>query len=198
MWTGDENKIKLVLIRHGQVQGNVEKRYIGSTDEHLTVLGRTHLASRTYPEVARVFSSPLNRCIETARIIYPDMEPELISDFREMNFGLFEGKNYNDLKDDRRYQNWIDSNGMDAFPEGEDVASFTQRVMEALGEILIDLAGFKGQVTKAALVVHGGTIMAILSGLGLNSFFDKMLGNGDYTEITIIHDGSRIISVSNG
>ena len=44
-----------------------------------------------------------------------------------MDFGVFEGKNYLELQGDKRYQEWIDSNGTLPFPEGESREEFISR-----------------------------------------------------------------------
>ena len=55
------------LIRHGQTQGNLERRYIGSTDQPLCPAGREALGP--LPPVDRVYASPLRRCRETAALL---------------------------------------------------------------------------------------------------------------------------------
>ena len=54
------------LIRHGRTAGNLERRYIGSTDEPLCPEGRREVSGLRAPEADRVFASPLKRCLETA------------------------------------------------------------------------------------------------------------------------------------
>ena len=54
------------LIRHGKTQGNVERRYIGATDQPLCDQGRAELRGRTVPAADRIIVSPLLRCRETA------------------------------------------------------------------------------------------------------------------------------------
>ena len=38
--------LKILLLRHGQTQGNLERRYIGSTDQPLCIKGRAALFNR--------------------------------------------------------------------------------------------------------------------------------------------------------
>ena len=91
---------KITLIRHGKTEGNLEKRYIGITDEVLCEEGRNEILAKEYPKADIVFSSPLLRCIETAGLIYPNQKPVVIDELKETNFGRFEGKNYKDLSND--------------------------------------------------------------------------------------------------
>ena len=46
------------LIRHGRTAGNLERRYIGSTDEPLCPEGRQEISGLRAPEADRVFASP--------------------------------------------------------------------------------------------------------------------------------------------
>ncbi len=120
--------MEIYLIRHGKTRGNLEGRYIGSTDEPLCPQGRSELAERKnkgiFPPVAYVFSSPLKRCLETAKIFFPDRKVCPIDGLRECDFGDFENKNYQELAEDFRYQRWIDSNGTLPFPAGEKQDTF--------------------------------------------------------------------------
>lgn len=155
--------IPVYLIRHGQTTGNEEKRYVGRTDESLSDRGREETAELSKvlgtlkPDV--VYVSPMKRCIETARILFPDCDYKVIEDFRECDFGEFEYKNYKELDGNENYQRFIDSGGMTGFPGGELPESFRARCQEAFVQELTQL---KDGVESAAFVVHGGTIMSIL------------------------------------
>ena len=136
MWNWSENQIKLVFIRHGATKANKEHRYLGTTDESLSLEGVRALEKEkcagSYPDVDYLMSSPMKRCLETAEILYPYKEPIIIPEWMEMDFGAFEGKNYLDLQDDERYQAWIDSDGMLPFPEGESRKMFIKRCEQGL------------------------------------------------------------------
>lgn len=152
--------IRIALIRHSITKGNLEKRYIGTTDESLCKVGIDLIKSKSFPLVEAVYCSPLVRCIETAKLIYKDIEPIIYKDLRECNFGLFENKNYIDLEGNIQYQKWIDSNGTLNFPEGESPEEFRNRSVKTFDEIVKDI--FQRNIKSSAMIVHGGTIMAIL------------------------------------
>ena len=88
----------MALIRHGMTPGNEEHRYIGRTDEPLSQKGREQLLTLqkkgVYPAAACVAASPLERCRQTAELLYPGQAPCVFDQFREMDFGAFEGHNY--------------------------------------------------------------------------------------------------------
>ena len=103
--------IQLYLIRHSMTAGNLKKRYIGRTDESLCpegiVLLESYIQKNIYPEVQRVYVSPMKRCMETAKLIFKENFYE-VEELRECDFGIFENKNYKELSDCPEYQAWID------------------------------------------------------------------------------------------
>ena len=120
--------MKWALIRHGLTQGNLERRYTGCrTDEPLCPQGAEALRARTFPPAARVFASPMKRCLETAAILYPGAPVEIIDDFRECDFGAFENQNYAGLSRRADYRAWLDSGGELPFPQGESRAAALPR-----------------------------------------------------------------------
>lgn len=184
MWNRSEDKIRLIFIRHGATSSNKEHRYLGKSDESLSDEGKTELlnkkAEKKYPEVSFVFASPMKRCLETAQLLYPEAEVIEVLEWEEMDFGEFEGKNYLELKDDVRYQKWIDSKGTLPFPRGESREEFICRCEKGLSKIHKYLFQREGQIPdEIGIVVHGGTIMAILSSLCEGEYFDYQVGNGE-------------------
>ena len=191
MRNSTEDKIKIALIRHGETIVNFEKRYCGKrSDLELAKEGIVSLTEKKeeglYPEAKILFASRKKRALQTAGILYPKLEPIVIEDFDEIDFGDFEGKNYADLKDNPDYQKWIDSNGEDAFPGGESKKVYCERVsaafLKAL-DIYIDSPSYEKnraceKESDIAIVAHGGTIMAILSVFAGLNYYDCIVKNG--------------------
>ena len=206
--------VDLTLIRHGQVQANIEKRYIGSTDMSLTVNGMKSLEKLNKAQIYKtpdyLFCSPMSRCKMTCDILFPDKIYTVIDEFHEMDFGSFEMKNYQELKDNAYYQRWIDSNGTIAFPEGESRQEFVLRCMSGFDKMLsktcccvesdsIRLINSRLKITidskndnvyiknnnqvlkmiSITAVVHGGTIMAILSSLNKDEYYNYQCKNAE-------------------
>ena len=164
----------IYLIRHGRTPGNEEKKYIGVTDESLSEIGRKEILSKNYPKADIIFSSPMKRCLETAALIYPGSAVIVDEDFRETDFGEFEGKSFLELKDEPSYVKWLESGGTLAFPGGEDRESVCVRVMKAFRKAVSSLK----EDETAVFIVHGGTIMTILSELFDGDFYDYQVKNG--------------------
>lgn len=172
----------MALIRHGMTPGNEEHRYIGRTDEPLSQKGREQLLTlqkkmafiRRQHALRQVRWS---RCRQTAELLYPGQAPCVFDQFREMDFGAFEGHNYEELKADARYQAWIDSNGTLPFPQGESREQFQRRCVEGFCKLLKEMWTRERSLSSLALVVHGGTIMALLDAFAEGSYYDYQCAN---------------------
>ena len=151
----------IYLIRHGQTRGNLERRYMGVTDQPLCPQGRAALADWRGPEAEAVYVSPLLRCRETAAILYPGTAQTVVPGLRETDFGAFEGRTYEELQDSPAYRAWLDSAGQAAPPGGESREQVRRRVLAAFRTVTAGHA--PGE--RLALVVHGGTIMTLLEAL---------------------------------
>lgn len=189
MWNQPEIKINLTLIRHGKTPSNREHRYLGVTEEALSGEGRKQLEILAEKDILKkpwlLFISPMLRCQESAGILFPGREAYPIEEWREMNFGTYEGKNYEDLKNDSYYQKWIDSNGTLPFPEGESQQEYIKRCHRGLltATKIIQKEIAENQMTESqprniTAVVHGGTIMALLHILAGGNYFDYQVKNG--------------------
>ena len=131
----------------------------------------------------RLYASPMRRCLETADILFDGQKVRTIENFRETDFGAFEGKNYMELSRDPAYQAWIDSNGEMAFPGGESREAFIRRSVEGFREMVQDIERCIARDESfdfcAAAVVHGGTIMAVLQSLFGGDYYSYHVGNGE-------------------
>lgn len=155
---------KLHLIRHGICEGSEEGLYIGHTDAPLTLIGKKQLndmmSDYEYPKVDAVISSPLDRCLETAKILYPDRSPMIFDGLIEYDFGEFEGSTAEELKTDPAFGEWL-AGGEDAgAPFGETNAQFRNRVLKCFMDIVEGI--MKSGVGSVAIISHGGVIMTIM------------------------------------
>lgn len=190
MWNWTENQIDFYLIRHGATAANEEHRYLGWTEEPLSSGGRRMLEElakeRCLPRPGVVFCSPMQRCLQSAELLFPGVQVIEVPEWKEMNFGYFENKNYEELKGNPDYQAWIDGGGTGAFPGGEDRESFIRRTITGMERMLRNLSEKAGQSpcqewgeSDGSLVclVHGGTIMALLSHYAGGEYYDYQVKN---------------------
>lgn len=157
------------LIRNGLTAGNVGGKYIGHLDEPLSNEGVEQIAQMKkdykYPNVEAVFSSPLSRCTQTAKLIYPNCEPILIDGFIEYNFGEFEGKTAEELENHPVFPDWLAGKKGVNPPFGESNEEFSNRIAQTMIKVVDGV--IQSGITKTAIVTHGGVIMALLAMFGL-------------------------------
>ncbi len=155
---------KIHLIRHGLTEGNLKQQYIGSTDLPLAGVGVSELMKLRdeldYPKVDKVYSSPMLRCKQTAAILYPSKDIQLVDNLREIDFGEFEGKTAGELESLPSYADWA-AGRINAAPGGEDNTEFTKRLCVGLNQIVRDMMASGAE--HSAVIMHGGAIMALLS-----------------------------------
>jgi alpha-ribazole phosphatase len=170
--------MELILLRHSRTLFNLERRYCGATDAPLCDEGRL-LASETGVDlsVGKIYVSPLKRALETARIKFPNASHIVADDLREMDFGNFEGRTAAELEHDPGYINWLAGSCTGRCPGGESIDEFSSRVCRAFDTVVRDALG-QGE-SRAVLVAHGGTLMAILAKFGspARPYFDWYVDN---------------------
>lgn len=161
---------RIYLIRHGLIEGNLKGQYIGRTDAPLIPEGLAMLEAMkenyVYPEAEEYFTSPMLRCRQTMAALYPGVNPIVVPDLVECNFGEYEGKTAKELADKEEFKRWTGEQGADyAPPGGENTNAFVARVCNGFNNIV------KYMMTEgkrdAVICTHGGVIMAILSTYGL-------------------------------
>ncbi|NME81921.1 histidine phosphatase family protein [Clostridium sp. SM-530-WT-3G] len=184
------NTIKLYLIRHGKTYCNEKKLYSGKTDVELSENGIKELHKKAesfkYPECVYYFTSGAKRANKTIEILCPNKKYDVLKKLFEYNFGDFELKSYNDLKDKKEYIDWInDEEGSICCPNGESRAQFKTRIREGFSELVDYLRD--NNIKTALGVTHGGTIGIILETLYDSSkrFYEWQPKNGDGYELTI-------------
>ncbi|MBQ8830461.1 MAG: histidine phosphatase family protein [Oscillospiraceae bacterium] len=157
---------RVYLIRHGTTAANERSLYYGATDIGLSEKGRTELLELSrkggYPDVKEcsVFTSGMMRTAETLEILFPHTKFQIEPDFREMDFGKFEMRSYEDLKDDPEYQTWITGDFMaNACPQGESGNAQCERAVRAFWDV------YKKTKGDVLIVSHSGTIIGIMQSL---------------------------------
>ena len=158
---------KIHFIRHGLTDGNFEGRYIGVTDIPLSEDGADELEAirqkGMLPETDLVFSSPLKRCVESCRILFPDREPVIIDEMREFDFGEFEGKSARELDGKPEYIAW--TSGRACPPGGEESGDFVKRLAVGLNKMVRQM--MNDGIYEATAVMHGGVIMTLFASCAL-------------------------------
>lgn len=177
---------KLYLVRHGESDLNRAGVYFGHLDPELNENGRKQ-AKRSYKilkdiEFDRIVSTDLKRGYQTAEILSNNKKSvEKFKDLRELNFGIFEGYSYQELKEKypeeliRCEKEWKTYN----YVTGESLEELQKRVINFIErEIDLDKTNL--------MVTHWGVINVILSfyfSKGLDSYWKYSVENGGIVEI---------------
>ncbi len=170
------------MKRQCSIDDTLAGKYIGTTDAPLSDRGRMDLKKLDYeykyPGTQVVFTSPLKRCTETAKILYPEQNPLVIDNLSECNFGEWEGKTADELKNDPDFKKWLAGDSSVKPPRGESNADFTRRVCKMFESIVEGL--MKTGTTESVIVTHGGVIMTLLAVYGLPQAkpFEWTMDNG--------------------
>ena len=192
--------MELMFIRHGMTEGNRLKRYIGSTDEPLSPEGEEQLRSlRPMPERKQVYVSPMLRTRQTAVILFPGAEQIIVEEFREMDFGAFENRSADEMAGDPDYRAWVNGMCRGRCPGGEDRKAFSDRVCAAFVTRAERLKAEGAE--QAALVVHGGTVMAICERFALpkKDYYEYGTANGCALYCTLAEgDGPVLVNTHAG
>lgn len=159
-------KTELYLIRHGETEWNLTKRYQGQDNSPLTEAGKeqARLLGKMLSETSfdAMISSDLGRAMQTALIINEYLHlPEIIREplLRERNFGLFHGMNRKEVmakypqEAARLFGGDIDT----APPGGESIRQVWERAVRFLKELPLC---YKGK--RILAISHGGVVNMII------------------------------------
>lgn len=159
------------LIRHAMTKENTEGKYIGQTDVEPTKEGLAQIKNlmdenEGYPYADVVISSPLKRCTETAKLIYPEKEPVIMQDLIEYDFGDFEGMTADELKDLDTFKDWISgAHPEEPVPFGESQKEFNDRICKCFIRIIEGI--IKSGTRSTAIITHGGVIMSLMAAFAI-------------------------------
>lgn len=167
---------KLILIRHGETDYTTQRKYCGHENIPLNALGikqAKRLRSRLKNmQVDAIYSSDLERALETAKLAFPDMQVARTEELREINFGEFSGLTFRDVESKYPgiYKAWIENPESAKIPNGESLPDLARRVDRFFERITKD--NLNGNV---AIISHGGPIRILLLKLqerGFDKFWE--------------------------
>jgi probable phosphoglycerate mutase len=149
---------RLYLLRHA-IHDLIGKALAGRmAGVHLGRQGRQqadrlagHFATQP---IAAVFSSPLERCLETVESIAVShkLAVEPVEALNEIDCGEWTGKSFETLHDDPRWHVWNKERGRSGTPGGETTAAVQSRVMAWVEQLACSDAGPTIAVTHSDLI----------------------------------------------
>ena len=187
--------MKAYLIRHGRTVANENWLYCGQSDPPLTEGGIEELKKKReiggYPDPAGldVYTSGLARTEQTLETLFGDIPHSALPDLMEINFGDFEMRSYEQMKEDPEYIAWCTGDNEANIPPGEGAESgymMQDRVFRCFDELIA-----KGR--DCLIVSHGGPItslfMRYVTDTGKN-WYELHPGNGEGFCLEFGDDGS--------
>ena len=186
------------LIRHGKVNGKPALN--GYTDVALSEQGYNDLKNTIEKihaalAVDNIVASPLIRCAIPAREFSEKYQTPLQLDpqFKEMHFGTWDGIPFDDLVNEWQHlEAFWNSPFLNHPPEGETLAAFAKRVIDAWENLMQRASG-----EHNLIVCHGGVIRIILAHIlqmdwrNANLFKQLHIDFSSYSRIEIAdHEGA--------
>jgi len=152
---------RIVMVRHGETEGQSSVRFHGSADVRLNDEGRAQLRAAARKMKSEVFdlvvASPLRRAWEGAAILSGGAPVRLVPEFREVHFGHWEGMTAEEIErsNPALYRDWQAGAPGFEYPGGELRAAFRARVARGLDALLASGA------TSVLVVSHKGVIRTL-------------------------------------
>jgi broad specificity phosphatase PhoE len=141
----NETEVQVYLVRHGETEWARDGRHTGRTDIPLTDTGRTQagflLPVFDHKPLQKIWSSPLQRALETARLAGLGTGVELCPDLMEWDYGDYEGITTKQIRE--RVPGW--TIWTHPCPNGEtvqQVGARADRVIAQVREVNNDVALF--------------------------------------------------------
>lgn len=204
-WTGREGvPTRLVLLRHGQTELSVERRYSGRGNPPLTEKGRRQAAAAAHRlsggqfAIDAIVASPLGRTLATAHAVAEalGMPVDTEEGFIETDFGLWEGLTFGEARE--RYPEvhgrWLGDTSVSP-PSGESFDRVADRVDAALAKLTARYSG------RTVLVVsHVTPIKSLLRqalDVGPNLLFRLHLDLASLSVADFYPDGGATVRLVN-
>jgi probable phosphomutase (TIGR03848 family) len=190
----------LLLIRHGLADVKGNRLYGRSPDIHLSEQGREQaerLAVRMSAlKLAAVYSSPFERCLETAEAIAAERNLAVhpVPDLGEVDYGEWTGRTFTAL---RRTVLWRQVHRLPSsvrFPGGESLQDVRDRGVRALEAIA---ARHRRQVVAA--VTHGDVIRLVLAhyaGIHIDLFQRLVADAASVSSVALADGAPRILRMN--
>ena len=191
--------MKIYLIRHGETTGDVENRYGGDYDDHLSFKGKAQCAELAKKlknkGIEIIYHSPKIRAKETAQILNKllGVKLESVQDLRERNnYGILTGLVKSEAKEKypKEAEKLEKSKIYHDVKSSEDYNSFKKRIINVFEKVS------KNNYNVIAILTHGGPISCIIrEALNLGEF--EFLGDCAILEIEKTGPKLELIKLEN-
>lgn len=179
----------IYLVRHGESEANLSKRYSGITDVDLSMSGKDQAVKAginlKMAEISNIFSSPLKRAFDTAKIISNETSIDknniiVENCLIEVNFGIFENMTWEEMQDAHKEETekWIKEKHRYKFPQGESYEDIIRRISEFVDKV----------PDNSVVVTHFGVIQSMLLYLKIADDFNLWNYNISNCDIVVLNN----------
>jgi phosphoserine phosphatase len=136
---------KIILVRHGHVEGIDPPRFRGRTELPLTELGMRQ-ARETARRIggswrpAAVYTSPMGCCVATGQAIAEEVgvERQSLDDLNDLHYGAWQGRTFDEIQAEAPslFAVWRTAPHMLRFPDGDSLQDLVARAADALRFVL--------------------------------------------------------------
>lgn len=194
----------LILIRHGRTPANEQGILAGrSAGVSLDEVGKESALAlqKKFAEldVKYVGASPLTRTVETAELVFPNRDIDLIDDLVECEYGDWTGKKLSDLAKEPLWETVQKAPHQVTFPNGESMQQMSDRSVQAVKQKDAQLREQHGKDFIWAAVSHGDIIKAIIAdalGLELAKFQRIYVEPASISVLRFFDDDSAVVKVN--
>ena len=166
----------IYIIRHGQTELNNRQVLQGRSDYPLNDAGiaQAQEAAARLRKVcfSKVYTSPLRRAVQTARIVVPDLEPLTDDRLIEMDYGPYEGAGLDHLPGE--VLTFFSDFSHNPAPEGMEQLS---SVVARAGAFLEDIRGMEGDILISTHAIAMKGILEYLTPASKGAYWSKYIGN---------------------
>jgi probable phosphoglycerate mutase len=194
---------RIILTRHGHVDGIAPERFRGRTELALTERGRADAAAlagriAAHWSPAAIYTSPMGRCVATGRAVAErcGLEASVLPDLNDLDYGAWTWKTHEEARaeDPAAFARWYAAPQLMRFPAGE-----------SLQDLALRAANVVRQVTEAhpggavVLVGHDSlnrVLLGLLLGQPLSAYWTLAQSPCAISEIEIAGDTARVLRMN--
>jgi phosphoserine phosphatase len=194
---------RIILTRHGHVDGIKPPRFRGRTDIPLTALGVAQ-ANATAGRIAAIsrptaiYTSPMGRCIATGEAIARacGVQSQVLDQLNDLDYGSWQWKTYDEIRRSfaEQYETWHTAPQMFRFPQGESLQDLVSRAADVLRNVLQ-----RHRDQTVILVSHDSVNRALLTQVldqPLSAYSRIVIEPCGITEIELVDNIARVLRVN--
>jgi phosphoserine phosphatase len=194
---------RIILTRHGHVDGIKPPRFRGRADVPLTALGvaQANATARRIAAISRptaIYTSPMSRCMATGEAIARacGVPSQVLDQLNDLDYGSWQWKTHDEIRRAfaEQYATWHTTPQMFRFPQGESLQDLVSRAADVLRNVLQ-----RHRDQTVILVSHDSVNRALLTQVldqPLSAYSRIVIEPCGITEIELVDNIARVLRVN--